>query len=99
MSGLMSRMQYRETEFDFISRLMEQEGMFYFFEHEQGKHTLVIADQPAAHPVLPVTPGLSYQPGDGSGAGGDVITRLASKARVASREIYDERLQLRDPKH
>jgi type VI secretion system secreted protein VgrG len=70
-------MQYRETELNFISRLMEREGMFYFFEHEQGKHTLVIADQPAAHPVLPVTPTLSYQPGDGSGAGGDVITRLA----------------------
>jgi type VI secretion system secreted protein VgrG len=70
-------MQYRETEFNFISRLMEREGMFYFFEHEQGKHTLVIADQPAAHPVLPGTPALSYQPGDGSGAGGDVITRFA----------------------
>ena len=92
-------LQYRETEFNFISRLMEREGMFYFFEHEQGKHTLVIADQPAAHPVLPGTPTLSYQPGDGSGAGGDVITRLASKAGVASREIYDERLQFRDPKH
>jgi type VI secretion system secreted protein VgrG len=70
-------MQYRETELNFISRLMEREGMFYFFEHEQGKHTLVISDQPAAHPALPVTPTLSYQPGDGSGAGGDVITRLA----------------------
>ena len=30
-------MQYRETEFNFISRLMEQEGIFYFFEHEQGQ--------------------------------------------------------------
>lgn len=34
-------MQYRETEFNFISRLMEREGMFYFFEHEQGKNTLL----------------------------------------------------------
>ena len=70
-------MQYRETEFDFISRLMEQAGIFYFFEHERGKHILVIADQPAAHPVLPVTPVVSYQPGRGSGPGVDVITRLA----------------------
>ena len=30
-------MQYRETEFNFISRLMEWEGIFYFFEHEQGQ--------------------------------------------------------------
>ena len=71
--------QYRETDFNFISRLMEQAGIFYFFEHEQGKHTFVMADNPAAHPVLPVTPTLSYQPGDGSGAGGDVVTRLASR--------------------
>lgn len=36
--------QYRETEFAFVSRLMEEEGIFYFFEHEDGKHTLVVAD-------------------------------------------------------
>jgi type VI secretion system secreted protein VgrG len=36
--------QYRETEFAFVSRLMEEEGMFYFFEYEAGKHTLVVAD-------------------------------------------------------
>ena len=36
--------QYRETDFNFVSRLMEQEGMFYFFKHEKGKHTLTIAD-------------------------------------------------------
>jgi type VI secretion system secreted protein VgrG len=36
--------QYRETDFNFISRLMEQFGIFYYFEHEDGKHTMVIAD-------------------------------------------------------
>jgi len=36
--------QYRETDFNFISRLLEEEGIYYFFEHEDGKHTLVIAD-------------------------------------------------------
>ncbi|HKE46325.1 MAG TPA: type VI secretion system tip protein TssI/VgrG [Steroidobacteraceae bacterium] len=36
--------QYRETDFNFISRLMEQEGIFYFFEHADGKHTMVLAD-------------------------------------------------------
>ena len=69
-------MQYRETEFNFISRLMEQAGIFYFFEHERGKHTLVLADHPAAHPVLPVTPVVSYQPGNSSGPGVDVVTRF-----------------------
>ena len=41
--------QYRETDFDFISRLFEEEGIYYFFKHENGKHTLVMADDYAAH--------------------------------------------------
>jgi uncharacterized protein involved in type VI secretion and phage assembly len=36
--------QYRETDFNFVSRLLEQFGMFYYFEHEKDKHTLVIVD-------------------------------------------------------
>jgi len=41
--------QYRETDFNFVSRLMEQEGLYYFFKHEDGKHSLVLADSPSAH--------------------------------------------------
>ena len=41
--------QYRETDFHFVSRLMEEEGIFYFFKHEEGKHTLVLGDQKGAY--------------------------------------------------
>jgi type VI secretion system secreted protein VgrG len=41
--------QYRETDFDFVSRLLEREGIYYFFRHENGKHTLVLADSPGSH--------------------------------------------------
>ncbi|MBE0543997.1 MAG: type VI secretion system tip protein VgrG [Verrucomicrobia bacterium] len=41
--------QYRETDFNFVSRLMEQEGIYYFFTHEDGKHMLVLADSISAH--------------------------------------------------
>jgi type VI secretion system secreted protein VgrG len=41
--------QYRETAFNFVSRLMEEEGIFYFFRHEDGKHTLVLADGKTAY--------------------------------------------------
>src|ERR1700761_2507263 len=41
--------QYRETDFNFLSRLLEQEGIYYFFVHEEGKHTLVLADDPGQH--------------------------------------------------
>ena len=41
--------QYRETAFNFVSRLMEQYGIFYFFQHEDGKHTLVLGDDVSAY--------------------------------------------------
>ncbi len=41
--------QYRESDFDFASRLMEEEGIFYFFDHAVGRHTLVLADSPNIH--------------------------------------------------
>jgi type VI secretion system secreted protein VgrG len=41
--------QYRETDFNFVSRLLEEEGIFYFFKHEKGKHTLMLADQGSAY--------------------------------------------------
>ncbi|HET9646595.1 MAG TPA: type VI secretion system tip protein TssI/VgrG [Burkholderiaceae bacterium] len=45
--------QYRETDFDFVSRLMEQEGLYYFFRHSADKHTLVITDKMSAHVAYP----------------------------------------------
>ncbi|MGH9886556.1 MAG: type VI secretion system tip protein TssI/VgrG, partial [bacterium] len=38
--------QYRETDLDFVSRLLEEEGIYYYFEHTADKHTLVLADTP-----------------------------------------------------
>ncbi|RWB10032.1 MAG: type VI secretion system tip protein VgrG [Mesorhizobium sp.] len=36
--------QYDETDLDFVQRLLEHEGILYFFEHDEGKHTLVLTD-------------------------------------------------------
>ena len=41
--------QYRETDFNFVSRLMEQEGIYYYFLHESGKCTLVLCDSLSKH--------------------------------------------------
>ncbi|SIT51108.1 VgrG protein [Paraburkholderia piptadeniae] len=45
--------QYNETDADFVSRLIEQEGIYYYFEHASGKHTLVLCDAMASHRALP----------------------------------------------
>ncbi len=44
--------QYQETTFDFLSRLMEEEGIFYFFEHTDGVNTLVLGDDASNHAAL-----------------------------------------------
>jgi type VI secretion system secreted protein VgrG len=56
--------QYRETDFNFISRLMEQEGIYYFFKHEDGKHSLILADSASAHEPYPEFEQLEYHPAD-----------------------------------
>jgi len=52
--------QYRETDFNFISRLMEEEGIFYFFRHTASGHKLVIADDPVSHQDIPGDATLIY---------------------------------------
>ena len=52
--------QYRETSFNFVSRLMEEYGIFYYFDHStEGKHTMVLADQSSTLPKCPSSP-ISY---------------------------------------
>ncbi len=58
--------QYRETDFNFVSRLMEQEGIYYYFRHEDGKHTLVLADSYSAHELIPGYERIPYFPPDES---------------------------------
>ena len=46
--------QYNETDFEFISRLLEHEGIYYWFRHEEDQHYLVLTDYKESHPPLPV---------------------------------------------
>ena len=45
--------QYRETDWDFASRLMEEEGIYYYFEHTDGKNKMIVADTPQSHRDCP----------------------------------------------
>jgi type VI secretion system secreted protein VgrG len=53
--------QYRETDFNFVSRLMEQEGIYYYFEHSADKHTMVIVNSSSAHKPNPVNNTFEYR--------------------------------------
>lgn len=52
--------QYRETDFAFISRLMEEEGIYYYFTHDGQTETMVLADGPGQHKPLPGGAKLEY---------------------------------------
>jgi type VI secretion system secreted protein VgrG len=68
--------QYRETDFNFVSRLLEEEGMYYFFEHEDKKHTLILADAPEEHKPCPKQESARYQLSAGGWLEKDVVTSL-----------------------
>lgn len=81
--------QYRETDFNFISRLMEDEGIYYYFVHEADKHTMVIADTPGRHQRLSRT--IPYQRSFGGRAGEDTISELHKSQEIQAGKytLYD----------
>jgi type VI secretion system secreted protein VgrG len=54
--------QYRESDFNFVQRMFEEEGIYYFFKHENDKHTLVLADSSSAHEKVPGYESILYLP-------------------------------------
>lgn len=72
--------QYRETDFNFVSRLMEEYGIFYYFEHEVTKHKLVLADATSAHQPCPNQATAIF----------DNTARLLGEERITAFEIGQE---------
>ncbi len=69
--------QYAETDFNFVSRLLEQEGIFYFFEHGNGEHIMVMGDSPDHHNPCPNHELVQFRPlGTGENVQEAVITDL-----------------------
>jgi Rhs element Vgr protein len=83
--------QYRETDFNFISRLMEQEGIYYYFKHAQGKHTLVLADGESSHPTFPGYADMSFLQ-----AGTEIVDIQGFREWIMSQEVQPGRYVLND---
>ncbi len=79
--------QYRETAFAFVSRLMEEEGIFYFFEHAEGKHTLVLADDADAHAACPGLAAARYRQTATTAEYEDVVTRCTLERQVTTGKV------------
>ena len=74
--------QYRETDYNFVARLLEEEGIFFFFEHEDEKHTLVVADGPRAHDPCPVLDRVRFIHEQVSLGEDDVVTWFSKEQEV-----------------
>jgi type VI secretion system secreted protein VgrG len=83
--------QYRETDFNFVSRLMEQYGIFYFFEHENGKHTLVLGDSESVHQPCPHQSKAAYNLVVGGLDADDVVTgwQMEQELRTGKYSLTD----------
>ena len=76
--------EYRETDAAFLSRLMEDEGIYYYFEHTDGKHVMVLADSPSSYKDLPNKSEFKYAPVTGLEATEDVITSWHAEEKMHS---------------
>ena len=90
--------QYRESDFDFASRLMEEEGIYYFFEHSNGKHTLVLANTPQSHVDCPIKNRIPYVT-DVTNADEDFISsiygwQVGSRLQTGKVTLWDHHFQL-----
>ena len=87
--------QYRETDFAFASRLMEEEGIFYFFEHTEKRHTMIVADCSVAHSEVPGRTKVRYDVVEGSAPSGDHIFewRKTQELRASKYTLWDHSFQ------
>jgi len=79
--------QYRETHLNFVSRLMEEEGIFYFFEHTKDKHVLVLADANSAVKPCPDQPTARMAVQVGEWQEQDVVTEFEREHAVHTGKI------------
>ena len=77
--------QYRETDFNFISRLFEQEGIYYYFKHSNSDHQMLVVDSPDGHrPVAGLDKVAFFAPGDSRVGTGDHIRQWHVSSQAAS---------------
>jgi type VI secretion system secreted protein VgrG len=79
--------QYRETDLNYISRLLEEEGIFYFFEHSEEKHVLVFADSTVAYQQIQGEGEVTYNPSRGLVPEEEYVYGLAFSRRILSGKI------------
>ena len=88
--------QYRESDFAFASRLMEEEGIHYYFEHTADSHKLVISDDPSHHPDVAGPSSVIYEEVEGGTREGHRVSQWskAQEMTVGKYTLWDHHFEL-----
>lgn len=90
--------QYRETDLNFISRLMEYEGIYYFFDHSDGKDVVVIVDDNSADPKINPPDEIKSYVGEGfETEEEEVVSELTWHERVVTGKVVLKDYNYRTP--
>jgi type VI secretion system secreted protein VgrG len=90
--------QYNETNYAFICRLMEEVGIYFFFDHSGAKEKLVLADGLGAHKPLPETPEIEFKPRIAKGKRDeDTIFEWAGREKVVPGKVTLQALEFTTP--
>ncbi len=89
--------QYRETEMNFVSRLLEDEGIFYFFEHSTENHKMVFGDSAAAHVPNPTSAESRFRDPRGLVAEEECVTGVRDRQEIQFGTVCLEEFNFRRP--
>jgi type VI secretion system secreted protein VgrG len=79
--------QYRETALDFVSRLLEEEGIYYYFEHTKDAHKLILSDAPSKYKYCPDQRSARVAPMATQTAEDDVVTDIDCDTRAVPGQV------------
>jgi type VI secretion system secreted protein VgrG len=88
--------QYRETDLNFVSRLLEDEGISYFFDHQESGHVMVLADKPEANQPCPEQSSVHYEAEGGYGDREDTVSdwTVTEQLRSGAMFLRDHHFQM-----
>lgn len=88
--------QYRETDFAFASRLMEEEGIYYYFKFDDGSHQMVVANTPQSHAATPFAAKAIYEELEGGNRPEMRVTRWEKSQELRSGKVtlWDHHFEL-----
>lgn len=90
--------QYNESDLAFISRLMEHEGLFYFFRHEEEREKLIISDNNVHFPAIQGDGAVAYRPASAQARSGDeAVLSFAGATRRIPRKVILKDYNYRKP--